>query len=201
MQGVRHSSAGRILLSSYVDDMIITGDNCIRIESLKSELAHRFTMKDLGLLRDFLGIEVVALPKGYILSQSKYIGDLHDTIQVCSKLLWEVWFILQLNVRIFLMWFKLLISLLKLPQWFIGLLFYTFSGIFGVLKIRNFCFLQRLPCTCVLIVTLIGLVIMFLESQLLGIVYFLEIPIFRGIVRNKMLFLNLLLKLSIEPWL
>ncbi|GKC54120.1 gag-pol polyprotein [Tanacetum coccineum] len=32
----------------------ITGDDCVRIKSLKLELAHRFAMKDLGLLRYFL---------------------------------------------------------------------------------------------------------------------------------------------------
>ncbi|GJY98396.1 uncharacterized mitochondrial protein-like protein, partial [Tanacetum coccineum] len=80
----------RPLLSLYVDDMIITGDNCVGIKSLKLELAHRFAMKDLGLLRYFLGIEVASSPKGYLLSQSKYIGDLLDRTRITNKMVEDI---------------------------------------------------------------------------------------------------------------
>jgi len=43
------------------------------IFQLKSYLSCHFYMKDIGLLRYFLGIEVTRSPKGLFLSQRKYI--------------------------------------------------------------------------------------------------------------------------------
>lgn len=50
---------------------------------------HTFTLKDLGELHYFLGIEVIKLQNGVYLSQAKYITDIlarHDIVS-CSPVL------------------------------------------------------------------------------------------------------------------
>lgn len=66
---VRTSKASRLVVLVYVDDLIITGDNADEIQSLKSTLHKTFSIKDLGLLRYFLGIEMDHSSKGLFLNQ------------------------------------------------------------------------------------------------------------------------------------
>ncbi|KAF9683326.1 hypothetical protein SADUNF_Sadunf04G0001900 [Salix dunnii] len=51
-----------------------------------SQLGHRFSIKDLGHLTYFLGVEVVPNSKGLLLSQKRYIKDLlHQTKMTDAK--------------------------------------------------------------------------------------------------------------------
>ncbi|XP_022158866.1 uncharacterized protein LOC111025329 [Momordica charantia] len=98
---VKCTSACRILLSLNVDDMIITRNDSDGIKSLKSELSRCFAMKDLGMLLYFLGIEVSYSPKGYLLSQSKYIADLFDRARLTDNRIVDT--PLEPNARYFLL--------------------------------------------------------------------------------------------------
>ena len=55
----KNSSYGIILLVVYVDDIVIIGSNFKGILSLKSFLHSQFHTKDLGMLKYFLGVEVM----------------------------------------------------------------------------------------------------------------------------------------------
>ena len=56
---VKHSEKGKIaILIVYVDDIILTGDDLIEMGRLKKSLASSFEIKDFGMLRYFLGMEV-----------------------------------------------------------------------------------------------------------------------------------------------
>ncbi len=52
------SSGLEFLVAVYVDDIILGGNNGIRIKEVKKELSKKFEMKDLGKLHHFLGVAV-----------------------------------------------------------------------------------------------------------------------------------------------
>nr|GEY43382.1 hypothetical protein [Tanacetum cinerariifolium] len=57
----------------YVDEIIVTCNNKGTIDNIISQLGFAFSLKDLGLLNYFLGIEIVPYVSGILQSQKKYI--------------------------------------------------------------------------------------------------------------------------------
>lgn len=65
-----------MIVSLYVDDLIITGSNAKDIEDFKKSMMREFEMTDLGLLHFFLGMEIKQNNGGIFLSQQKYARNL-----------------------------------------------------------------------------------------------------------------------------
>jgi len=65
-----------IYILVYVDDIIITTTSNVIIQQLTTKLHSNFSLKQLGKLDYFLGIEIKSVVDGTILlTQSKYIED------------------------------------------------------------------------------------------------------------------------------
>ena len=63
----------------YVDDLVITGSCKKFVVSVIDKLGHQFSLKDMGSLHFFLGVEVIPTCAGLFLSQHKYIRELLQT--------------------------------------------------------------------------------------------------------------------------
>ena len=72
----KNFNSGIILLVMYMDDFVITRSDSKGILSLKSFLHNQLHTKDLGMLKYFLGVEVMKSKQRIMLSQRKYILDL-----------------------------------------------------------------------------------------------------------------------------
>ncbi|KAH9650552.1 protein kinase domain-containing protein [Citrus sinensis] len=73
----KHSKDGKItILIVYVDDIILTGDDETELAALKKRLAKKFQIKDLGVLKYFLGMEFARSKEGIFVNQRKYVLDL-----------------------------------------------------------------------------------------------------------------------------
>ncbi|CAM8878063.1 unnamed protein product [Rhodiola kirilowii] len=65
-----------IFVLVYVDDIVITGNSATHVQKFIALLGERFSLKDLGTLSYFLGVEVARTSLGLTLTQHKYINDL-----------------------------------------------------------------------------------------------------------------------------
>ena len=55
---VKHNGASILIISLYVDDLLVTGNHTSLVEKFKLEMMEVFEMMDLGLMTFFLGMEI-----------------------------------------------------------------------------------------------------------------------------------------------
>ncbi|KAE8697713.1 hypothetical protein F3Y22_tig00110610pilonHSYRG00140 [Hibiscus syriacus] len=67
---------GDIYVLVYVDDIVITGQSSNSIQDVVQLLSARFSLKDLGSLKFFLGIEVLRSRSSIVLCQKKFVLEL-----------------------------------------------------------------------------------------------------------------------------
>ena len=60
----------------YVDDVVVTYDDLKEWEELRKCLIREFEIKELGMLKCFLGIGVANSRQGIFISHQKYVLDL-----------------------------------------------------------------------------------------------------------------------------
>ena len=88
----KFDEVGFLILLLYVENMLIVGRDPKNIESLKKALSKSFTMKDMGLAKQILGMHIVwdQMKKLLWLSQKKYVTKLLQSFSMTdAKLVGE----------------------------------------------------------------------------------------------------------------
>ncbi|KAH0667872.1 hypothetical protein KY285_029078 [Solanum tuberosum] len=73
---VKVTAGESLIVSIYVDDMLVTGSKIELIQRFKDEMEKIFEMTDLGAMKYFLGMEVLQYSDGIFICQQKYISDI-----------------------------------------------------------------------------------------------------------------------------
>ncbi|GJS06724.1 ribonuclease H-like domain-containing protein [Tanacetum coccineum] len=73
---IKQSESVFIALLVYVDDIVVTGNSKKETDDFKTFLKIKFMIKDLGVLKYFLGIEILENSNGICMSQRKYCFEL-----------------------------------------------------------------------------------------------------------------------------
>lgn len=74
---VKYYGTDVIALLLYVDDIILTSSNFVKVQAVIAKLSDVFYLKDMGRLSYFLGLQVQYKDNGdFFLNQSKYAKDL-----------------------------------------------------------------------------------------------------------------------------
>ena len=71
-----------LIVSLYVDDLLVTGSNLQQIERFKQDMMQAFEMSDLGLMSFFLGMEIKQDRGEIFIGQEKYAKEILKKFQM-----------------------------------------------------------------------------------------------------------------------
>lgn len=72
---VRNVEGELIIVSLYVDDLLIIGSNPSKVDEFKEAMNCEFEMTDLGIMSYFLGMEINQTSSGIFVNQRRYAVD------------------------------------------------------------------------------------------------------------------------------
>ncbi|KAJ9565578.1 hypothetical protein OSB04_001544 [Centaurea solstitialis] len=82
---LKSDKEGNILIVSlYVDDMIVTGSKESMMEEFKQSMKSEFDMSDLGMMRYFLGVEIIQNDAGIFMCQRRYAKEILERFKLQS---------------------------------------------------------------------------------------------------------------------
>ncbi|XP_038904259.1 uncharacterized mitochondrial protein AtMg00810-like [Benincasa hispida] len=70
------------MVSLYVDDLLVTGNNTDHIQNFKQEMMKTFEMTDLGFMSYFLGMEIKQGQDEVFICQKKYVKEILKKFQI-----------------------------------------------------------------------------------------------------------------------
>ena len=78
------SGATEMMVVVYVDDCIIAGPN-EKIRWFNKTVKTKFNIKEMGPLKEYVGVEYERTDDGFVAQQSRLIGEIKDTFDVPTK--------------------------------------------------------------------------------------------------------------------
>ncbi|XP_058002241.1 uncharacterized mitochondrial protein AtMg00810-like [Hevea brasiliensis] len=79
---VKRANKNIVIVSLYVDDLLVTGSNATLIEQFKKEMTRVFEMIDLRAMAFFLGMEIKQNQQGIFICQMKYAKEILKKFQM-----------------------------------------------------------------------------------------------------------------------
>src|ERR1044072_2497163 len=72
---VKQSESDILIVSLYVDDLLVTGNKVMLIDQFKTKMMKNFEMTDLGQMSYFLGMEIKQTDSRIFIGQKKYVEE------------------------------------------------------------------------------------------------------------------------------